>query len=487
MDETEPAPTPLIYVKIADSVELAGADRDSRWTLDELVAATGIESGDAVTAIRSVAPDIAFAWAFPSLSASDIAEMTGASSDEEENAGYTPPKLDHFLEVAPMEGVDSSALADTLGGWSGVIDYAYVADLAIDAAVNAPSNPLYSATMQGYLGAAPGGIDAPAAWAKGADGSDTRFIDIEQGWFLTHDDLPQTISVLAGSNRKTSFAHGCAVLGEVVGVDNTTGIVGIAPSADAQVMSYNDDQTSDISFQRLADRILAASKSLFFGQVLLLEVQLQNKATGTTLLVPAESDPLVFEAIRLATKLGTIVVEAGGNGTVDLDAWVMDKGPDKGKHTLSRDNTSEFKDSVAIMVGAAEAATNHPRERFSNHGSRIDCFAWGENIVTTGWNSSSPTATDQYWGIDLKDSSGTVISFARTSGASPIIVGSCLLLQHLRVLLNPVSGSGKLGPFGMRRILANFANGTPSSNGAGIDGIGVMPDFTKIIANEFQP
>ena len=187
--------------------------------------------------------------------------------------------------------------------------------------------------------------------------------------------------------------------------------------------------------------------------------------------------------------MGTIVVEAAGNNlpnSVDLDGWLMDKGPDKGKHTLSRTNSTEFKDSGAILVGAAEPASTHPPADFSAHGSRIDCFAWGRNITTTGWNDKKPIATDQYWGIDLKDNKGKVMSFGGTSGASPIIVGCCLLLQNLRTLLTPNSGTGKLGPFKMRRCLSTPANGTVSSGGAA-DGIGVMPDFAKIIANEFQP
>jgi hypothetical protein len=68
-------------------------------------------------------------------------------------------------------------------------------------------------------------------WARGADGSNSRFVDLERGWLLTHNDLPRGVPLLAGLNRHGSLAHGCAVLGEVVGVDNTAGIVGMAPAA----------------------------------------------------------------------------------------------------------------------------------------------------------------------------------------------------------------------------------------------------------------
>ena len=66
------------------------------------------------------------------------------------------------------------------------------------------------------------GVDAPAAWAVGADGSGIRFIDIEQGWFHGHEDLPNLIRVLAGINLPASHGHGTAVLGTVIGQDNNS-------------------------------------------------------------------------------------------------------------------------------------------------------------------------------------------------------------------------------------------------------------------------
>ena len=41
---------------------------------------------------------------------------------------------------------------------------------------------------QGYLDAAPAGIDARWAWSL-VDGSGVGFADLEQGWTLAHEDL----------------------------------------------------------------------------------------------------------------------------------------------------------------------------------------------------------------------------------------------------------------------------------------------------------
>ena len=85
-----------------------------------------------------------------------------------------------------------------MNAWTDVVEYSYTVSPGSDPAVTGTGNPLFKNGQQGYLTAAPGGIDAPAAWAKNADGSGLVVIDIEQGWFLKHQDLPQTITLLEG-------------------------------------------------------------------------------------------------------------------------------------------------------------------------------------------------------------------------------------------------------------------------------------------------
>jgi hypothetical protein len=207
--------------------------------------------------------------------------------------------------------------------------------------------------------------------------------------------------------------------------------------------------------------------------------------------VPVEADPFVFDAIKLATKAGVIVVEAAGNGDADLDTFVMNQGPGRGKKTLSRSSLTDFAESGAILVGGCTSVFPHKRwpgdtsNKGSNFGSRVDCYAWAENIVTCGWDQNKPTAKDVYWGVNLKDSAKKIAFFGGTSGASPIVAGCCLLVQSLRGLLTPKSGTGKLGPGGMRSLLSDPNNGTASF--LVTDQIGVMPDLKKIITNEFKP
>ncbi|WP_315820770.1 S8 family serine peptidase [Paraflavitalea speifideaquila] len=208
------------------------------------------------------------------------------------------------------------------------------------------------------------------------EGAGIGFVDLEQGWITTHDDLNDASPTLIFNDNRHGVGtyigdHGTAVLGEVVGLDNGAGIVGIAPSVSYVNMVSHYEADTDTPLH-VADAIIAAISKMNAGDVLLLEVQ-RN-------FLPTETDPADFDAIRLAVGNAIIVVEAAGNGGNDLDNWTNAAGQD----LLDRTNPN-FTDSGAIMTGASLSVVPHNRANFSNFGSRIDCYAWGENIVTTGY------------------------------------------------------------------------------------------------------
>jgi len=92
---------------------------------------------------------------------------------------------------------------------------------------------------------------------------------------------------------------------------------------------------------------------------------------------------MLFDAIKLATKAGVIVVEAAGNGDADLDTFVMNQGPGRGKKTLSRKHANRFAESGAILVGGCTSVFPHQRwpgnstNKGSNFGSRVDLLCLG--------------------------------------------------------------------------------------------------------------
>ncbi|HFK1748381.1 TPA: putative mucin/carbohydrate-binding domain-containing protein [Bacillus cereus] len=311
---------------------------------------------------------------------------------------------------------------------------------------------------QGYLEAAPKGINAPHAWSiKGGDGKDTTFVDMEYGWLLNHEDLVnKNIKLMSGQNISQHRAHGTSVLGIVSSEDNQIGNIGIAPKANVKVIS----QIRDNGIYNTADAILSAVHNLQAGDILLLEAQASYDGYGDKYL-PVEVHPDIFDAIRVGADKGIIIIEAGANGSNDLDNF-KDR---NGKKILNR-NSPDFKDSGAIMVGAGSSTVPHKRLWFSNYGSRLDVYGWGENVDTTSANPSQNT-TNLY-----------TSTFSGTSSASPIIAGAATSIQGIA----KEHRGYPYTPAELRNILSNPNTGTQSQDPWN-DRIGVLPDLKSILDN----
>lgn len=329
------------------------------------------------------------------------------------------------------------------------VETAYFEPEPLPPPVNADDDP--RSANQLYLDAAPRGIDARWAWSH-CDGNGVTVVDMEQGWTLNHEDLQAAnIDLISGQNRDW-HGHGTAVLGELAGIDNTIGIVGIAPGARTRVVS----EWRTLADYNTADAIVSAVSVMEPGDVLLLEAQTRY---GSVLNVPVEVHDAIFDAIRDATNNGIIVVEASGNGSVDLDTFqTVD-----GRRIFNR-ASPDFRDSGAILVGAARSQVPHVRSDFSNFGSRVDCYGWGDSIDTTG-DGQAGSLINSY-----------TTNFGGTSGASPMVTGAAALLQswHKRVFRRTVM------PGEMRELLSDPARNTASQSPAD-DRIGVMPDLRRLI------
>lgn len=371
---------------------------------------------------------------------------------------YKPARLTAFFYIDAPPDADLDALAKELSAWPSVAR-AYVDTPGPDPVVDASNDP--RAAGQGYLDAAPTGIDARYAWTvTGGDGAGQRVADLERGWTLDHEDLADHGATLVhGTNRDGSRAHGTSVLGEVCAVDNAIGCVGIVPNvASVLATSYHGSTRPDA--------ILAALEQMDFGDVLLIEAQV-GANSGSALLGPIEIYDADFEALRLATALGIVVVEAGGNGTdngsappMAMDTWE----DDSGRRLLWPDPSNpDFRDSGAIMVSAATSAAPRTRLVYGPHGERIDCHAWAQNINTCSSNSEG--ATTIY-----------TLTFNGTSGASPIVTGAALAIQGISQASNGV----RLSPRQVRAILSDPAINTLPSPSETTQ-IGVMPNLRQII------
>ena len=347
------------------------------------------------------------------------------------------------------------------------IELAYIQSRSISAPpVYANNNPLSG--KQGYLNPAPDGIDARYAGKfSGGDGRNVKFIDIEQGWILDHEDI--AVQTLSDTGINHSYHdHGAAVLGIIMMQDNSIGGIGIAPRVKGYVMS----QWRPDGSPNTADAIMAAIGHLGFGDILLLEAQ-SSDSLSSDKVWPVEIHDAVFQVIRLATALGIIVIEAAGNGRFyengsnDLDNFTLN---DK---NILNPASPHFRDSGAIIVAAASSTTPHTKMHNSTYGNRVNCYAWGEKVVTAG---------------NYPRSSGIVINtytrnFSGTSSASAIIAGAAIAVQSI----TEAAGKPRLSPVQMRDILSSDLFGTASRNRQAIDKIGVMPDLKKIVNYVLNP
>jgi subtilisin family serine protease len=323
-----------------------------------------------------------------------------------------------------------------------------------------PSCPIHTPSYekyQGYIGPAPAGIDAPAAWRRDVRGQGVWFADVEGGWNAKHEDLPGDRIFHAGGRRFEDpmwRAHGTAVLGEVVGRDNGKGVVGIAPDIE-RVWTSSIGQTS------VANALDTAAEHLRPGDVLLIELQ-GGGPRGRYLPVEFWDDN--YDAIKVATDRGIIVIEAAGNGGEDLDHPAY-------KSKFDRWN----RDSGAILVGAGgparEGWDDRARLDFSNYGARVDVQGWGRKVATLDYGDLQ--RCDDAEGDWRYTDRHYTDEFSGTSSASPIVAGSAVLLQSYAKQKGVT-----LLPNDVRTILRQ--TGTPQI-GDTSEQIGPRPDLAKAL------
>lgn len=403
-------------------------------------------------------PNVTINRLFNSLNPKEIKNL----GKEIKDSDHISSNLLNYYIVETQDDIDVQALLTKIEK-SSLVETAYLQEEEAPPAERLPNlsvNPYDEPrlTRQGYLEPAPLGINAPYAWSiKGGDGKGTTFVDMEYGWLFNHEDLVnQKVELISGQNKSEHHDHGTSVLGIVSAEDNNIGGIGIAPKAKVKVVS----QIRDNGNYNTADAILSAINNMQAGDILLLEAQATYDGYGDKNYFPVEVKPDIFDAIRMGTNKGIIIIEAGANGGNDLDQF-RDR---NGKQVLNR-NSPDFKDSGAIMVGAASARVPHKRSYFSNYGSRVDVYGWGNAVDTTDAKPSE-FITNLY-----------TSSFAGTSSASPIIAGAAASIQGIAK-----NNQGKVyTPSQLRDILSDSSTGT-KSNDPTSDKIGVLPDLKAILS-----
>ncbi len=364
-----------------------------------------------------------------------------------------PPDLNQWFRVRLANAAQAQ---DLLGALAGVpaVAVAYLQPAPAPPPVDLPPTTPHWTDQQDYFEGAPIGTGQYAVQGVlGARGRGVRITDCEYNWILDHEDLELDSSRLVGGTPVNLWSdHGTAVLGELYAQDNDYGVTGGVPQADiycateyATTWGYNPTQA-----------ILNAAAASGPGDVILLEMQ-TGGPTGAY--VPEEWTPASFAAIASATALGMHVVEAGGNGYMNLDDPVFN-----GYFDLA------VQDSGAIIVGAGDGSADHRRLSFSSHGSRMDAQGWGGSVYTAGYGwlfeAGSDDRQDYTWG------------FSGTSSASPIVTAA------ISAVLGALQAHGMPAPTPLQVRDALRATGTPQDPGdAAANGrIGSLPELEGLLA-----
>ena len=394
---------------------------------------------------------------------------------------YHPPNFFTYFVVDVPPRVDPERLAAAFREWR-TVQTAYVDPL--DGAGVEPTGANPGLASQGYLDAAPNGIDARFVWKPpilGGAGELQKLIDMERAFVIGHQDLPPFTKLFG--QFQVGFppsppSHGAGMLGVSCMLDNTVGGVGIAYRlAEVNVVSHwlgGADTNIDRPGAIMAAINHFSTTGHAFGRVLLIPLHIIDLVTDFNAkawqFLPIETFLAEFDTIRLATALGIVVIEIAGNGgKVNSDTLDNYREAVTGNY-IFRTVGPGFRDSGAIMIGSANSplapgdasipqpAVVRARRYTSNYGSRVNCFAWGDHVYTCSDPATAYTST-----------------FSGTSSASAIVAGAALSVQGM---VEKKLG-WRLGSRQMRSVLGNPAYGTASANPA-VDRIGVMPDLKKI-------
>jgi hypothetical protein len=403
--------------------------------------------------------------------------------------GADVPDLSVYYRVdAPDERLDE--LAERLREQD-VIEAAYVKppvappQLLNEMAPRSEEPPLHTpifTARQGYLDAAPGGIDARFAWTQaGGRGTGVGIIDIEGAWRFTHEDLTQNQGGVVGGTESTDLGwrnHGTAVTGEFGGDNNTFGVTGICSDANVRAISIFGGIGSAGAIRRAADMLNP-------GNIILIELHrpgprfnFENRDDQRGF-IAIEWWPDDFDAIRYAVSRGVIVVEAAGNGAENLDDAIYNTRPAGFPTNWTNPFNRANRDSGAVVVGAGAPppnthGQNHGPDRsrldFSNWGALIDAQGWGREVTTGGYGDLQGGANEDEWYTDR---------FSGTSSASPIVVGALGCVQGVlrargRVPLSPARARELLRATGSQQ---QDAPGRPRTQR-----IGNRPDLRQLIA-----
>jgi len=276
----------------------------------------------------------------------------------------------------------------------------------------------------------------------GHDGSGVSVVSMENNpWNSSHINLPE-VSFHEGDKTYSGEDHDTSSVGIIAAKDIGTGIRGLSWNVR---MGYSKWQANNL--YNMIPRLSA-------GDVVQIGMQTGGgHITGCTssCYVPQENAAAYYDVIKALTDKGVHVIQAAGNGNINLDHAAFN-----GKFDVKK------RDSGAIIAGAF-CANNGKKASFSTWGTRVTSSSWGcWDVVTTGYGGLHNAKNAEYTG-----------SFSGTSSANPIIAG----------VVASLSGIAKahgitVSPVQMRQILQETGTTLVAGDSAKV---GTHPNMAKAV------
>jgi subtilisin family serine protease len=230
-------------------------------------------------------------------------------------------------------------------------------------------------------------IQAPEAWNAGAQGEGVVVADLDTGFELKHPDLADNIigsaSFVPNESAQfvglaNSFSHGTHTAGTIAAVDNSIGVIGIAPKSKLLLIKVLSDAGSG-DFSWMIQGIIYATQqhadviNLSLGAAIPRNGKFLDDEGNVVNDTKAVQELLVAisKATAYATKNGTTIIASAGNDSNNgnKDASLVN---------VPADATGVISISATAPLGWAKAPLTTNLDRFasySNYGTPAVSFA----------------------------------------------------------------------------------------------------------------
>lgn len=223
-------------------------------------------------------------------------------------------------------------------------------------------------------------VDAELVWPTGNTANPIRVGVIDTGISLSHPDLQANIAggVNTINPRKSANddnGHGSHVAGTIAGLDNTIGVIGVAPQANLYAIKVLGANGSGY----LSDVIEGIDWGIANG------MQVLNMSLGTS-----SNSQLLHDAVIRAYNAGIVVVAAAGNSGGSV----------------------EYPGAYPEVIGVSATDASDQIASFSSRGPEVDLAAPGVSVFST------------YKGSGYATLSGTSMATPHVAGVAALVLNT---------------------------------------------------------------